>query len=274
MTIAPQDFDYIRELVKKDAAIILEPGKEYLVETRLLPVLRKTEIESLERLVNILKTKTNPALRDLVIEALTTNETLFFRDLEPFEVLRSTIIPELITKRACTRTLRIWSAACSTGQEPYSIAMLIRDRFPQLVDWKVEIVATDLSTAVLERATQGRFSQYEVNRGLPAAYLVKYFAKDGQNWIIRPEIRSMVNFRVQNLIAAFTEIPTVDIVFVRNVLIYFDVGTKRKILDEILKVLQSDGFLFLGGAETTVGIHDGIERAADGKGSCFRRKPR
>jgi chemotaxis protein methyltransferase CheR len=262
----------MREFLKSETAIVLEEGKEYLVETRLAPLLRKSGIQSLERLIGEIRTNRAHPLKKGVLDALTTNETSFFRDLEPFEVLRTVVIPDLLAKRASTRKLAIWSAACSTGQEPYSIAMLLRDAFPALADWDVSIHATDICSTVLERARAGVFTQMEVNRGLPALYLVKYFKKCGNEWQISDQIRSSIRFSELNLMKPFTALPPVDIVFIRNVLIYFDLQTKQQILNRVRSVLKPDGFLFLGSAETTLNIDSSFVRTADNKGSCFQLK--
>lgn len=272
MTLSPADFAFMREFLKSETAIVLEEGKEYLVETRLAPLLRKSGIPSLEKLIGEIRTNRAHPLKKGVLDALTTNETSFFRDLEPFEVLKTVVIPDLLAKRASTRKLAIWSAACSTGQEPYSIAMLLRDSFPALADWEILIYATDICSTVLERARAGVFSQMEVNRGLPALYLVKYFKKCGNEWQIADQVRSTIRFSELNLMKPFTALPPVDIVFIRNVLIYFDLQTKQQILGRVRGVLKPDGYLFLGSAETTLNIDPSFERAADNKGSCFRLK--
>lgn len=269
MGILAADFDFVSSIVRSDAAIVLEKGKEYLVEARLTPLAKESGYETLESLVAVLRSGSAPGLRAKAVEALTTNETSFFRDIEPFEALKNTIIPDLIERRKAAKSLNIWCAASSTGQEPYSLAMLLRESFPILSTWKVSIVATDLSLEVLARARAGKFTQLEVNRGLPVAYLVKYFKKEGTDWIIREDIAKMVSFSQLNLIKPFTLVRDVDLVMIRNVLIYFDVATKREILGKIRKVLKPDGFMFLGAAETTLNIDDNFERRAVGRGSCY-----
>jgi chemotaxis protein methyltransferase CheR len=273
MAITSSDFEFVSAVIRQDSAIVLERGKEYLVESRLAPVARNHGFAGLDELVQRLRQPGSTTLRTQVVEALTTNETSFFRDVEPFELLRTTILPELIQRRADRRQLTIWCAASSTGQEPYSVAMLLRDHFPQLNDWKLTFIATDISKDVLERARAGKFSQLEVNRGLPITYLVKYFEKVGTDFQLKSDIRKMIRFEEFNLIKPFTTLPELDIVMIRNVLIYFDVPTKREILAKIRKLLRPDGFLLLGAAETTLNIDENFVRRAVGKASCYQRKP-
>jgi chemotaxis protein methyltransferase CheR len=269
MTVSPTEFLYIKELLKEETAIVLDPGKEYLVDTRLTPLVRAAGLESISALIAAIQIDTNELLKRKVVEALTTNETSFFRDLEPFEVLRTVVLPELLERRKTTKTLNIWCAASSTGQEPYSIAMLVRECIPASLGFTVKIYATDIATNVLEKARAGKFTQHEVNRGLPATYLVKYFTKKNNDWVLKDEIRNMVQFSELNLIKPFSGIPVMDVVFIRNVLIYFDVDTKRDILARVRRVLRPDGYLFLGSAETTLSIDDKFTRAPCQRGSCF-----
>jgi chemotaxis protein methyltransferase CheR len=271
MTISAADFGYVRDLVRQRAAIVIEVGKEYLVESRLSGVAREEGFGSLELLVAELKSSPSNGLHRKVVDAMTTNETTFFRDVHPFEALRQHILPELIAARAAQRRLSIWCAGCSTGQEPYTIAMLLRDHFPALAGWTVRILATDLSQEVLARARAGRFTQLEVNRGLPASYLVRHFRKEGMEWQIADPLRQMVEFRELNLIEAWPGVPAADLVFMRNVLIYFDVSTKRAILGRTRRVLGPDGYLFLGAAETTLNLDDAYQRVVIGKAVCYRR---
>jgi chemotaxis protein methyltransferase CheR len=204
------------------------------------------------------------------VEALTTNETSFFRDFHPFEALKKFALPDLIARRAAERELSIWCAACSSGQEPYSLAMLIREGFPQLASWKVTILGTDLSTEILARAREGRYSQLEVNRGLPASLLVKYFQKQGGEWYLRDDIRRMVDYQSVNLASAWPFLLPVDVVMMRNVLIYFGVETKKEILAKMRRVLKPDGYLFLGAAETTFSIDDSFELVQFERATCYR----
>jgi chemotaxis protein methyltransferase CheR len=270
-TFTEAEFTYISHVVRTRSAIVLEPGKEYLVEARLAPLVRELGLESIGALVAKLRQPAAGPLAERVTEAMTTNETSFFRDVAPFQALRTGIIPALVKARERDRRLRIWCAASSSGQEPYSIAMTIADAFPDLGPWDVQIMATDLSSAMVERGRAGLYKALEVNRGLPAPMLVKYFTKVGIDYRLKPEIRSMVEFSELNLIGAWPALPTFDIVFLRNVLIYFDVETKRTIIGRVKRLLAPDGFFFLGAAETTTNIDDGFERVPVERAGCYRR---
>ena len=267
--ISEPDFTYVSSLVHADSAIVLDAGKEYLVVSRLGSLAVSEGCSSLAELVSRLRTAEQPELRRKIVEALTTNETSFFRDLEPFELLRKSIIPALVETRQIAKTLTIWCAACSTGQEPYSIAMMIRENFPQLIDWKIRIIATDLAQEILNKAKTGTFSQLEVNRGLPVNYMVKYFQRNGTEWKIKDEIRNLIDFRELNLIKPWVGIPPCDVIFMRNVLIYFDIPTKKAIFAKVRSQLRSDGYFFLGTAETTLNIDDTFKRYSQSKGSCY-----
>jgi chemotaxis protein methyltransferase CheR len=268
VTIAPEAFGYVRDLVRRESAIVLGPGKEYLVESRLLPLARKAGATDVDAYVTSLRVRPNAAASRLVVEALTTNETSWFRDIDPFLTLRKAVLPELVKTRP-QRRLRIWCAACSTGQEPYSVAMTVMDE-ASVAGWKTEIVATDLSEEVLARSRAGRYSQLEVNRGLPVAELMRHFVRDGAEWQIAPSLASMVTFRALNLMRPFGPMGRFDVVFLRNVLIYFDMETKRDILRRVREVLAPDGFLFLGAAEMTMGVDDAWERVPVGRSSVYR----
>jgi chemotaxis protein methyltransferase CheR len=257
-------FDYIRRLVLERSAIVLDENKTYLVESRLAPIVREHGLESIDQLASELRSRSWSVLHQLVVEALTTNETSFFRDLHPFETLRKFVLPELIQRRAMKRTINIWSAACSTGQEPYTIAITLREHFPELNTWAVRIYGSDLSQQVLKRAHEGIYHQNEMNRGMPATLLVKYFQKRGLQWAIREDIRRSVEFMEVNLAERWPSLPTMDIVFLRNVLIYFSCETKRKILNAVRRILATDGCLFLGGAETTLNLDDNFCRVQTG----------
>ena len=264
---------YLRELVYRRSAIVLQADKSYLIDSRLAPLAREAGLASIDELVGRIRREDAGApLVRRVIEAMTTNETLFFRDLHPFEALRQRILPELIRARSAQRRLRIWCAAASTGQEPYSIAMTLREHFPELVGWDVKIVATDINAAVLERARAGSYRQLEVNRGLPVAMLVKYFDRQGADWVVKPVIKDLVKFVELNLLDAWSIGPQ-DIVFIRNVLIYFDVPTKRQLLGRVRNLLPRDGFLVLGGAETTNSIDDQYQPVKIGGGVYYQVKP-
>ncbi|HVH43289.1 MAG TPA: protein-glutamate O-methyltransferase CheR [Labilithrix sp.] len=256
MTASAESVKYLRDLVKRRSAIVIEDGKEYLVQARLEPVAREEGVRNIDELITVVRrNEDSPAARK-VVEAMTTNETSFFRDVHPWETLKKTILPALVDARATSRRLRIWCAAASTGQEPYTIAMVIREHFPELASWDVQILATDINRAVLERAKTGTYRQLEVNRGLPAPLLVKYFQRKGAEWELKPEIRQMVTFEALNLVERWTLFSTHDLVYMRNVLIYFDVPTKREILSRTRQHLGDDGYLVLGGAETTLNLDD------------------
>jgi len=276
MTTATLDtatFEYVRALVHERSAIALEPTKGYLVESRLAPIAKQRGHRTLSDMVSELRDKPFGELHAQVVEAMTTNETSFFRDAHPFEALKTAVVPELIHKREATKTLNIWSAACSTGQEPYTIAITLRESFPQLANWRIHILATDLSSQVLEKAAAATYSQAEINRGLPAPTLVKYFQKVGLHWQLKPEIRSQVQFQKLNLIEPWPVMAKMDIIFLRNVLIYFTPETKSRILARVRNSLAADGTLFLGGAETTIGIDDSFVRVNHGKTITYRIKP-
>lgn len=263
-------FQYVQDLVQRRSAIALEPGKDYLVESRLLPLARAQGLASVQDLVRRLKSQPEGALHTQVVEAMTTNETSFFRDVHPFEALRTVVLPELIAARTRQRKLRIWSAACSTGQEVYSLAILLAEHFPELESWDVEILGSDLSQAVLEKAAEGVYSQLEVNRGLPAALLVKYFQKEGLLWRVQEPLRRKVKLMRINLVEPWPPLPTMDVIFLRNVLIYFPPAVKQKVLLRMRQHLAADGVLFLGGAETTLGLDDAWQRIPCGKTSFYQ----
>ena len=255
MTISAIEFDYICDLARHNAAIVIDPGKEYFIESRLAPLITSQGCKNLSELIALMqKNPAYGALHAKTIDALTTNETFFFRDFQPFEALRKAIIPRLLEQRAPQRKLSIWSAACSTGQEPYSLAMLLLENFPQLAQWNVSILATDLSPTVLTQARAGSYNQFEVNRGLPAPLLLKYFRKEGDRWCVQDELKQALEFRALNLIEPWPDFPPFDIVLIRNVMIYFDVPTKQAILKKIRTCLQPQGSLFLGTAETTLNL--------------------
>jgi chemotaxis protein methyltransferase CheR len=255
-----QDFTFVQNLLLEHSAVVLEPGKQYLVETRLAPMVRQLNLDSLSDLIGMLRTGANKALYPRIVEAMVTTETSFFRDHNPFEALRKKVLPDLIQRRGQERTLSIWCAASSTGQEPYSVAILIREHFPELADWKVTLIASDLSREVLARAQEGRYNQIEVNRGMPASLLVKYFDQHGASWQLKPEIRSMVKFQELNLARPWPFLPRMDLVMLRNVMIYFDVETKKSILSSVARLLKPDGYLLLGGAETTINLVESFRR--------------
>lgn len=269
MNIGPGEFEYLCNLLRDHAAIVMEPGKEYLAETRLAPLSAAEGFSSVQHLLQSLRTQVFGGLHRRVLETMTNNETWFFRDLEPFQALKNVVLPELLQKRATKRAVHIWSGACSSGQEAYSIAMLLREHF-YLPTWNFTMLGTDISNAILERARSGRYSQIEVNRGIPTSLLLKYFKKEGLDWQLGSDIRHMVTFRWLNLAEAWPDLPRADVMFLRNVLIYFDVQTRREILARVRRVLQPDGYLFLGGAETTLNIDDSFERVQFQKTAYYR----
>jgi len=274
MSLAPVDFEYLRTLVKNHTAIVLDDGKEYLAETRLAPLVNEHGCGSLQELVGLLRREAFSGLHRKVLDAMTNNETWFFRDAHPFAALTGVVIPELQKRRNARREIAIWSAACSSGQEPYSIAMALRENF-NLGDWRFPILGTDFSTAVLQRAKYGLYRQMEVNRGLPAKLLTRYFVQQGLHWQLKPEILNMVSFRFLNLAEPWGNIiPPADIVFLRNVLIYFDVETRKAILARVRRVLAPDGLLFLGCAETTLNLDSEFERIQQGNYVCYKIKER
>ena len=264
--MTPLDYDYLRKLLKERSGLTLSADKQYLVESRLLPVARKIGVPGLSGLVQKLKEPGTEALITEVVEAMTTNESFFFRDKIPFDLFRNEIMPALLTSRAAQRSIRIWCAAASTGQEPYSLAMCLKELGPKVAGWRIEILGTDLSTEVLEKAKSGIYSQFEVQRGLPIQLLVKHFNQVGETWQVAPELRAMAQYKPLNLLQNFSHLGTFDVVFCRNVLIYFDQQTKVDVLDRIAKTLQPDGFLLLGAAETVVGLTDTFRPIPDQRG--------
>lgn len=266
MTFSPSDsdFDFVRKVVREDSAIMLDHTKDYLITARLTPLARREDAASLTDLLNRVRQGV-PRLRRDIVEALTTNETSFFRDVHPFDALREHILPSL---HETGRPVRIWSAASSTGQEAYSVAMLIRSsvqHFPP-----VTILGTDLSGEAVARASTGRYTQLEVNRGLPARMLVRWFDRDGLTWQVKDELRQMVTFRELNLARPWPAMPAADVVLLRNVLIYFDLAARRAVLEQVTRALRPGGFLILGSAETTYDLGPRFERVQLGRASCHR----
>lgn len=254
MSSRASEFSYLCELVKTSTAISLDSQREYLMDARLATIAQREGFASVSELLNRVRAGGSTQLQWKVVEAMTTNETSFFRDIKPFEALRQVVIPTLMKARESERKLSIWCAACSSGQEPYTIAMMLREHFSELQNWKVTILATDIATDMLDKSKSGRYTQLEVNRGLPANYLIKYFKKDGVDWQIDESIRKMVEVRRMNLSVAWPLMPPIDLVMLRNVMIYFPVETKKQILKNMRSVLRPDGYLFLGTAETTINL--------------------
>ncbi|WP_439816212.1 CheR family methyltransferase [Zavarzinia sp. CC-PAN008] len=262
----PEDFDLLAGIIRQRSGLVLTRDKLYLLESRLIPVARKRGLAGLEQLVQALRARRDESLLKDITEAMTTNESFFFRDKTPFELFEKVILPELMTSRAGTKTIRIWFAAASTGQEPYSVAMILKEKAELLRGWRIELVGTDLSTDVLDRARAGLYTQFEVQRGLPIQMLVKYFTQVGDQWQIDPALKAMVKYREYNLLHDLTALGRFDVVFCRNVLIYFDAQTKGEVLARISKVMPDDGFLFLGAAETVLGITTAYRPAKDARG--------
>jgi chemotaxis protein methyltransferase CheR len=257
--VKPQDFQFVSELIKKRSGLVLSPEKIYLIESRLGPVARRHELESLEDLVAKLRVAPGEPLLREITEAMTTNESFFFRDKTLFDIFADHILPAFRHARAVEKKLKIWCAAASTGQEPYSLAMILNARKAELAGWNIDILGTDLSRDVLDKAIKGVYNQFEVQRGLPIQMLVKNFKKDGDTWEVNPEIRAMVKYREQNLLERFSGLGRFDVVFCRNVLIYFDQETKQDILNRIADILVPDGFVILGAAETVLGLSDRLK---------------
>jgi chemotaxis protein methyltransferase CheR len=274
MSITALEFDYITDLAKRNAAIVIDPGKEYFIESRLANLIGTQGCKNLGELIaQMKKDPAYGALHAKAIDALTTNETCFFRDFQAFEALRQVIIPQLMRQRAAQKKISVWSAACSTGQEPYSLAMMLRENFPELATWNVSILATDLSPTVLTQARAGSYHQFEVNRGLPAPLLFKYFRKRAGRWTVQEDIRRMIEFRPMNLIEPWPIFPPFDLVLIRNVMIYFDVPTRQTILRKIRTCLQPQGSLVLGTAETTLNLDPAWFPVSCGKATVHRLVP-
>ncbi|MGB4101115.1 MAG: protein-glutamate O-methyltransferase [Alphaproteobacteria bacterium] len=261
-----EDFEYFSTTLKQRSGLVLTQDKAYLLESRLMPVARKWNLKGLEVLAAALRSKRDESMLRDVTEAMTTNESSFFRDQRPFDIFKQVVLPKLLETRASRRSLRVWSAASSSGQEAYSLAILLAEMGARLSGWKIEIVGTDLSSEMVERSRSGIYSQFEVQRGLPITLLVKYFSQQGDRWQINQNIRDMVTFREMNLLTDFGSIGTFDVVFCRNVLIYFDLATKGRVLESIARVMHQDGVLYLGGAETVIGVCDKFKPVENQRG--------
>ncbi len=253
------DFEIIAQLLKERSGLALNREKAYLLESRLNPVARKWNFSGFDELAQAIRKKGEEALLVDVTEAMTTNESFFFRDQKPFDQFNEMVLPHLLEARAAKRSFRIWSAACSSGQEPYTLAMLLQEHADKLAGWRVEIVATDLSNEILDKAKAGLYSQFEVQRGLPITHLVKYFVQVEDRWQIEESLSKMIQFQQFNLLGDLSSLGKFDVVFCRNVLIYFDTPTKTQVLNGIADLLPADGFLYLGGAETVLGTTDRFE---------------
>jgi len=263
--VTPLDYEYLRKILKDHSGLDLSADKQYLIESRLLPLSRKSGLSGIGDLVQKMKGG-SAVVTAQVVEAMTTNETFFFRDKVPFDHFRNSIMPELLRTRASRRSIRIWCAAGSTGQEPYSLAMCLKEMGAVIAGWRVEIIATDLSQEVLEKSKAGLYSQFEVQRGLPIQMLVKYFKQTGEFWQINADIRAMVQHRQLNLLHDFSQLGVFDVIFCRNVLIYFDQDTKIGIFNRLARATEPEGFLVLGAAETVVGLTETFKPAPDRRG--------
>ena len=276
MPTDPKDLTVIRDLVLRRSGIVLDAGKDYLIEARMAALCRKLGLPTVAALTARLRAPApGDPLRpvEAVIEAMTTNETSFFRDTAPFDCVRQHVMPDLLARRSAERRLNVWCAAASTGQEPYTLAIVLREHFPQLASWTVTFLASDLSTDVLAKARAGRYSPTDMNRGMPPALIAKYFRRDGDDYQVSPDLRRMIDFRQVNLLDAWPPMPKLDLVFVRNVLIYFGHETKRKILGRIRGVMRPDGYVFLGAAETTMNVDAAFERGPSAQSGCYRLRP-
>ena len=272
MGLEAAEFEYLRQFLAEHSAILLDESKGYLAESRLSPLAYREGVSSPQDLLAEMRRTPFGGLHRKVLDAMMNNETWFFRDHLPFEALRRVIIPELIAERKSTKRLTFWSDASSSGQEAYSIAMILAEDFGGLPDWTISIIGTDLSTAILDRARAGHYSQLEINRGLPAKYLTRYFTREGNDWVISQSIRRMVEFRELNLNDHWSGLPKFDTVFFRNVLIYFQVEKKREILRRLVPAMKPDGYLLLGAAETTYGLSDSFARVAWDNSAYYRLK--
>jgi chemotaxis protein methyltransferase CheR len=270
MTLSEEDFGFVQRLLQEEAGLVLDPDKDYLVTSRLGRLASDQGDADITRLLQRVRTGRDPALRTVIANAMTIQETYFFRDPWLFNSLRDEVLPALVRARAEERVLRIWCAASATGQEIYSLCLLLHEHFPQIADWPLEILATDYSDTALATAAAGSYSQMEVNRGLPAPFLMKYFTREGMRWRIRSDIRDMVHFSRLNLVDTWPLLPRFDLVLLRNVLIYFDEATRRDVLTRVAASLRSDGYLYMGGTESPLGIVNDFHAGADGRACHYR----
>jgi chemotaxis protein methyltransferase CheR len=271
--VTPLDYEYLRKLLRERSGLVLAPEKQYLIESRLMPVARRAGCASIAELVRRLRERDSEPLKAKITETMTINESFFFRDKIPFDRFRDTVLPTLLAARANTKRFRIWCAAASSGQEPYSLAMILKSMQEKFSGWRIEILATDISNDVLEKARAGIYSQFEVQRGLPIQMLMQYFEQVGEQWRVSEAIRKMVQFRQLNLLADFASLGNFDVVFCRNVLIYFDQATKVNVLERVYRQLAPDGFLLMGAAETVVGLTDIFVPLAEKRGLYVRAEP-
>lgn len=273
MTITRDELDFVRTLVRTHTGVDLDESKSYLVESRLQPILKDCGFASASDLLRAMRERKLAQLQQTIIDAMMTHETMFFRDDRPFECLRQHILPNVIERRRKEQHLRIWNAACSSGQEPYSVAMLIHEHFPEVLTWDFKLFASDVSQGILGKARQGCYTQFEVSRGLSEDLLKRYFTQTGKTWTIRKDIRSLVTFFELNLIHPLPDLPIFDVILMRNVLIYFTPDKKVEILNRVSKNLHPEGYLMLGGSETAVGLTTNLERVHVGNSDCYRLIP-
>lgn len=264
--MGPEHFEFIRAMLLDRSGLVVTLDKMYLLETRLFPVARRHGCKTLEELVDLYRNHRDESVAVDITEAMNTHESQFFRDTMPFDLFRTQIVPQLLERRADKKTFRVWCAACSSGQEPYSLAMVLDEMSARLQGWRTEIIATDISHSVLGRAAEGVYSQFDVQRGLPVQCLVKHFTQEGESWRLSTRIRDMVQFQHFNLLDDAKQLGAFDVVFCRNVLIYFDVPTKSRVMDNIAGVLADDGVLILGSAESTIGITETFWPVEAGRG--------
>lgn len=267
------EYEYLCCFLKERSGLALLPQKQYLLESRLMPVVRRMGIADIGELVRRLRAPDAEPLRVAVTEAMTINESFFFRDKIPFERFTDTMLPALLAARTAQRRIRVWCSAAASGQEPYSLAMLVREASDQLAGWRVEILATDIGAEVLDRARAGIYTQFEVQRGLPIMMLVKYFTQVGELWQLTPELRGMVQFKEHNLLHDYARLGVFDVVFCRNVLIYFDQQTKIDVIGRLARAIAPDGYLVLGAAETVVGLSEAFKPLADKRGLYMPHRP-
>lgn len=270
--LSPDDFSFLCDLVHERSGIVLDVTKEYLIETRLRPVVKTCGLGTMSELVNKLREGRDRTITELVMEAMTTNETYFYRDNGFYDALEKSVLPRLIEECKERKTLTFWCAATSSGQEPYSVMMLISEKFPEILSWDFRFIVSDISKEMLERSREGVYSQHEVNRGLPAKLLVKYFRREGVNWQVIDELRDKIETREVNLIGPWPPLPKIDVIFMRNVLIYFDLEAKQRILSKARSVLRPEGMLFLGAAETTLNVDASWDRVNYPRAGCYKPK--
>lgn len=269
--ITHQTRDFFFSCLHKESGLVLDDSKSYLLESRLEPLAAQEGFLSVEDLGRNLMREHSSRLLQKVVEAMTTNETSFFRDRIPFDIFRHQVVPNLFKANEKSRQVRIWSACCSSGQEPYSISMLLSDIEPQIHLWDVKILATDIDKKVLKQAQEGVYTQYEVQRGLPILYLTRYFNKTDSGWLVKPEVKKRIEFKIANLLTDFSYFGQLDVIFCRNVLIYFDLETKKKILEQMARMLSPSGVIFLGSTETTIGVTEKLTRIQMEKGHYYKK---